>query len=346
MECNQADIVESAAMLSITVELMTKTKDLESAQKALEDLKQHFPKFTIDDFKIIDLAKLFVEQNQFDGARKLLEEHAKTSKPRFGDHVLKNVCELLDTTAKWAAESNASENVTESFLNFLVNLGYCSHNNKTLGPVIKEYFNKNDLIGAVIAFINITEMYKVTPNQVALMAVLIDASNNPETQQKYSLSAAGDINNYLRNVIDACKAVHKSTAVNTNLLVAFALTGTEQQLRKLLMNPNFTFDAEQLTKNLIFQSYFGKVSAVIKLARSTRGLNHEKILEQNLYNLLLDNLIRANDCNGATELLDEISSDISVKLPKRFLANISNLFSKNNLEIPSKIKSLSTRRIS
>lgn len=337
--CDKNNIVDSPAMLCATIELMTKVKDLNSARSALKDLKHHFPTFKLDDYKIINLAKLYIEENKMDAAKKLLESFAKQSKKRPSENTIGNILELQKSIVFWAVKNEASENVSEKFLDFLVDLGYCSYSNKTLGPVIKEYIEKHEIENAVKTFINFTQTHKVAPHKLNLMALLIEASNNVESQYKYIMTAE-DINKHLQFIVEACKTVHKNLEVNTNLVAAFALAGTEQQLRKLLLNPNINFDAEKLTKNLLFQIKLGKVSAIVKLARAGRGLSHQSIQEQPLYDLLLDNLVRENDCNGAIELIDEITSGEDVKLSRRFVQNASNLFTKNNLDVPSKLKLL------
>lgn len=337
--CDRENVIDSPAMLAATVELMTQVKNVDQALGTLNDLQRHFPNFVIDDYKILDLATLLVEQHKMEEAKNLLTDHAKIAKPKPGKHIIKNVRDLLTTAANIAVKNNTAENVSNSLLHFLVDSGYCSYNNITLGPATKEYIDKRDISNAVNTFLKSTQEYKKTPQQVFMMSLLIAIANNEELQQIYNVNAT-QANNYLKDIVEAAKEIHPAAAINTNLIVAVSESGTEQQLRKLLMNPSVTFDAEILTKTLAFHSSAGKATTIVNLARCCRGLRHQSIKEQDLYDLLLGDFIRQNDFDAALKFFDQILIDKEVKLSKKFIMNLTALLEKNNLEIPSSIKLL------
>lgn len=322
----------SPALLACTIDLMTKTKNVNNAEIAFAKLKSRFPKFHIDSYKIVDLATLLVQNNRLDDSLQLLKTNWKTSLGN-NKYISVNVWRFLMEVAEWSIKNKRIENVTEIVLNTLVELGYCNYSNTHLGPVIREHIDKNEIEMAVDAFERLSEKHRKTPQQVVLMSQLIKISNDEQSPINGTKS-----NELLKRVVTACRKVHGDGSTNTNLLTAFAISGTEQQLRKLLMNPTVKVVSEKMNKNLEHLSNNNKVEIIMKLAKCCRGIRNETIDEQSLYQTLLNGFVRENNWQSAIEFFKEISMDEGSKISQKLLQTLVDLLEKNKQEIPTEIR--------
>lgn len=315
---------------------MIRTKNLSEAEATVNQLTKLYPAFPIDEFKIIDLTSLMIENGRITDARKILENRAKC-KLKGGTHCQKNIWALLSNVAAYSAKLGSSDNQSKEFLDFIIKLGYCNYHNTLLGPIIKEYLLKNEIKNAMSEFENIVTTHKKTPMHFELMTKLIELSNSKDENEPISSAEAKEM---LTKVVSIVTSIHGSPNANVSLVVAFAKSGTEGQLRKILIDPKLELNADMIVKQCEYLSTTGAETALFKLAKCSRGLGRISLAfkEQDLYNLLLNEYTRDNNFTAALALFDRISEDEDIRLSSDFTRKLADLLEKNNLEIPSALQ--------
>ncbi|KAJ6635744.1 Leucine-rich PPR motif-containing protein, mitochondrial [Pseudolycoriella hygida] len=331
--CKTNNVDFSPGMLSSILDLMIRTKNLNEAETTLAQLKKSYPAFSIDEFKVIDLASLMIENDRVKDAKEILEERAK-SKVLGGTQSSKNIWALLTNAAAFGARSGSTDHQSEEFLQFLVQLGYCTNHNTLLGPIIREHLLKNQLRNAMTQFENVATKHKKTPMHFELMTKLIEVLNSNADVVDISPIEAKEM---LAKIMNIVTSVHGSPNAHVSLVVAFAKAGTEAQLRKVLINPNLELNPEMLVKQCEYLSVSSGEAPIFKLAKCSRGLGRISswIKEQDLYNLLLDEYTRGNNYTAAMALFERITEDEEFRPSRDFSRKVADLLEKNNLELPS-----------
>ncbi|XP_011177083.2 leucine-rich PPR motif-containing protein, mitochondrial [Zeugodacus cucurbitae] len=339
-KCDQLQVQVSAGMLASTLDLYIKVNDLPNAEKCLKRLQQEFPDFSLDEHKFIDYAALLVHHNQLEAATQLLQTRATTQRVNGGDYVIKNVWNFLTNVAQLAAkmpELEPERNLTREHFHFLQKLRYCNAHNSVLGPIVRERLLRGDIKGAVADFKKLAELYKHTPLQFELLSLLVRLSNGHETVVTQYGGVTGDeAQQLLSETSSAISKVHGALNMNSGLLLAFAESGTDNQLRRLLINPEFRINESLLMKNCEYLGEEGAVSTLLRLARGSRGFGRV-IDEQNIYNMLLTHFAKANNCQAALDLYERLEADDDLKISQEFLRNLVQLLRVNNIEIPSRV---------
>lgn len=295
--------------------------------------------FQIDEHKFVDYAALLVEQGKLDKAKTILEERSLKQKIIGGDYILKNIWNLLNNVARQAAntkELSNERNLTRETYAFLQKLGYCRTHNTILGPIVRERLYRGDVAAAVKEFKQLAEQFKHTPLQFELLSLLVRLCNgNEELFQQYNCNAE-QAQKHLNEVIEIITKVHGQVNMNSGLLLAFAESGTDNQLRRLLINPEFRINEELMLRNCEHLGQEGAVATLLRLARGARGLNRV-INEQNIYDMLLSKFVKSNDFEAALSLYERLEADDELKISQDFLRNLVNLLKVNNIEIPSNV---------
>lgn len=274
-----------------------------------------------------------------DAAKDLLEERSLKHRITGGDYVLRNVWNLLTNVAQYAAtlkDLPADRNLTRETYAFIQRLGYCRTHNAILGPIVRERLLRGDLPAAINEFKQLANQYKHTPLQFELLSLIVRLCNgNEEAKAKYNCSAE-EAQKLLGEMTEIITKIHGPINMNSGLVLAFAESGSDNQLRRLLINPEFRINEDLLLRNCEHLGQEGAVKTLLRLARGARGLN--RVLdEQNIYNMLLNNFIKLNDYQAALNLYDRLEADDELKISQDFLRNIVNLLKTNNIEIPSSI---------
>lgn len=274
-----------------------------------------------------------------DAAKDLLEERSLKHRITGGDYVLRNVWNLLTNVAQYAAtlkDLPADRNLTRETYAFIQRLGYCRTHNAILGPIVRERLLRSDLPAAINEFKQLANQYKHTPLQFELLSLIVRLCNgNEEAKAKYNCSAE-EAQKLLGEMTEIITKIHGPINMNSGLVLAFAESGSDNQLRRLLINPEFRINEDLLLRNCEHLGQEGAVKTLLRLARGARGLN--RVLdEQNIYNMLLNNFIKLNDYQAALNLYDRLEADDELKISQDFLRNIVNLLKTNNVEIPSSI---------
>lgn len=333
--CEELKVDISPGMLASIFDLYVQTKNEKRAAETLRKLGQNFPGFLLDEFKLVDYAALLVEKGNIDEARKVLRMRASVAEVKGGDNITKNVWNLLNNLASISPTLPPDvRNHTHDFFLFLNRLGFCDYSNSILGPVVKEFLNKNDIVGAVDLFKELTKSHRVTPLQRQLMTVLVGVLNQPEEQQKHKISQE-KTQELLRDVISASTAVHGAANTNIALIVAIAEAGTDKQLRKMLIDPKVRISPDILRKQCEYLNAYKRLDALLKLARCSRGLGHIK--EQDIYDMIMTTLVKENNYETALTIFEHLRSDDELKISADFVRNLVDLLKRNNLELPASV---------
>lgn len=333
--CKENNVDFSPGMLASILDLMIRTKNLTEAEATFNQLQKLYPAFSVDEFKVLDLASLMIENDRLENAREILAARAK-SKVHGGAHCQKNVWALLSNVAAYAAKCESSVNETEEFLQFVIKLGYCNYHNTLLGPVIREHLLKNEITAAMSAFENVATKHKKTPMHFELMTKLIEISNSQAADATISSVQAKEM---LTKIAGIVTSVHGSPNANVSLVIAIAKAGTEAQLRKILIDPKLELNADLLVKQCEYLCSTGAETTLFKLAKCIRGLGHSMAFkEQDLYNLLLNEYARENNFTAALALFERIVEDEEVRISTDFTRRVADLLEKNNLELPSVLR--------
>lgn len=296
--------------------------------------------FQIDEHKLIDFAALLVHNNQLDAAKELLQQRAQERKIHGGDYVIKNVWQLLNNVAQLAVKEPvpvSDPSLTFETFKFLLKLGYCQTHNALLGPVLREWLLRGDLDAAVAEFQRLATRYKHTPLQFELLSLLVRLGNGDETElANFPGTTKESAQQHLANVTATVSRVHGAVNMNSALLLALAESGTETQLRRLIINPEFRLNHDQLIKNCEHLGQEGAVRTLLRLAKGVRGLQRT-IDEQRIYDMLLSQFVKENNYEGALDLYDRLQADDELKVSQEFVRNLVSLLQVNNVEIPSTI---------
>ncbi|KAH8419891.1 hypothetical protein KR009_003499 [Drosophila setifemur] len=346
-KCNALNVQTSAGMLASILDLHIKLKDLPRAQESLERLQTTYPAFQIDEHKLIDYASLLVHGEQLEAAKQMLQKRTEQYKTMGGDYVIKNVWQLLTNVAQLAAKKSRNQgedngeptptNLTRDTLDFLRGLGYCQAHNALLGPVVREWLLRGDLDNAVAEFHALATKHKHTPLQFELLSLLVRLGNGDGDElARFPGTTTESAQLHLAAVTATVSKVHGVANMNSALLLAIAESGTETQLRRLVVNPEFRLNHELLVKNCEHLGQEGAVRTLLRLARGVRGV-HRTIDEQRIYDLLLAQFSRTNDYEAALDLFERLDADDELKVSQEFLRNLVQLLQVNQVDIPSGI---------
>lgn len=332
--CKKYEVNISPGMLASILDLMIRTKNVSEAEATLKELQKVYPEFTVDEYKVVDLAALMVENDRIDDARRILEDRAKT-KVRGGNDFQKNIWALLTKVSEYSVKIGSSVNQSEKFLEFLIQFGYCDYHNTLLGPIIKEHILKNEIGKAVTEFEKAAAKYKKTPMHFELMTKLIEISNSEDSE----ISPA-EAKEMLAKVLEIVVSIYGTANANVSLVVAIAKAGTENQLRKLLFDPKLELNAELLMKQCEYLSQSGAESTIYRLAKCSRGLYRQSTVlnEEVLYDLLLNEYARENNHEAALALFERLIEDEDIRISITFVRKLADLIERNNMELPSTVR--------
>lgn len=333
-KCDEMGMDFSAGMLASCIELYTKTERAEEAKKLWTDLETRFPDFVTDEHKAIDFAGFLIKQNQIEEAKEVLRKRAK--KKIIGENNNKNVWYLLNVLSEKAAKEGEVEHLTKSFLNFLVKHKYCRHTNTLLGPLVRECLLKKDLRKAVAEYKDIVKRYRKTPLNLELLTLLVSVKNGQSGD--YGEFTENEVMDMIGDVFKAVELVHGLAAAKTSLLFATAEGGTDKQVRKILMDPNVRVDPQALQRQCEYLGKAGKTEPLFRLIKSSRGLSHNIINEQQLMCVLMQTLAKLNHIDEAVRLFDRLLEEDEFKVSKEIASIVVDLLRRNNLELPSRLQ--------
>lgn len=334
-KCDAVGVIETPAFLSTLLRLWTATKNVHEALQVLATLQKKHPSFKIDSFKIIDLAKVLITMDRLQDAVKLIE-NLTPIETNSRESMSFNIFHLLNAACEYGVKHCQEENISEHLFQMLASKGYCDYSKALLGTAIKEHLEKKKIHEAVAKFEQCVTEYRQTPQTLSLLTALIELSNS-ENFDEFNITKDETIG-YIQHVIDLSKEIHGTENANVNVILAFACTGNEQQLRKIFMNPIIKFNPHILIKSLDYLKNKSKIGALVTIARSARGMQHTCLEEEQLYELLLGDFVRTNDFTSAIQLYEQMQHDDSSSISKKFCINLAELLKKNDQPLPAQLR--------
>lgn len=335
--CDEQKVEISPGMLASVFDLHIKTKNPAAAEETYRKILKSYPGFLLDEHKVLDFAAILVENDEIPKAKKILKERHAAGKIKGGLNVQKNIWNLLSAVANHAKAKKLEKNQSKLFYQYLKDLNYATNpTNTTFGPVIREHLLKGQVKEAVLEYIDTCEKTRKTPLQLEIVKLLIEYSNKDKGES--TELEPKEAQELLQKILQLSANIYGTTNTNSLMVIATAEAGTENQLRKLLMDQNIKIVPEYLMKQCEFLSDNGKIDVLLKLGRSMRNLEHHlKLNEMELYNLILKVLSRKNDVSTAVSLFDSIINDGDFRVTAEFTRNVIDLLERNKLEIPANI---------
>lgn len=335
-------------MVAAIMELMVRTRNLPGAEAALRQLYELFPAFSVDEHKIVDLAAMLVEHEKLQTAKEVLRRRAAASTPiKGGPQIQKNVWQLLTNVATLSADPTVPLQ-TRPMFEFLMQLGYCEPQNAVLGPQIRECLHKGLVRRAVEEFLDAAQQYRCTPLQFELMTRLIAATNGNGAADTANRKATADehaappldvaeAKELLQLVIETASRCHGPQNANVALVVAFAHSGSDAQVRKILIDPTVRVNMPAILKQCEYLCETGALEPLLRLAKCSRGLSGE-VQEEDFYALLMAQYVRQNDYAAALGLFERLEADDEFKVRSEFARSLAGLLERNGLEVPSAVR--------
>lgn len=334
-ECDEAGVYETPAILSSLLTLWNKTKDADKGLQVIQNLQENHPNATIPVYKVINLAELLVSTDRLEEAKMLIKHFDCYKKT----NILPVSCMLylLKAARDYSMRHNKKENIAQQFSKLLTEKGHCKYSNELSSVIVLEYIDKKEIFQALAFFENCAKIFKKTPQVRGLLTVLINLSCGEENSM-FDISPK-QADECLQRMITVLKQIHGIENANSEVIKTFAVIGKEQHLRQILMNPKIKCNSKHLLNGLIFLKGITRISATVAIGRCSRGLQHESLTEENLYEFILDDYVHSDDFDSARQFYEEILKDEKSFISKKFCKTLAKLLAKNNQSIPDELKS-------
>uniref|UniRef100_A0A1B6C3W0 Pentacotripeptide-repeat region of PRORP domain-containing protein n=2 Tax=Clastoptera arizonana TaxID=38151 RepID=A0A1B6C3W0_9HEMI len=283
---------------------------LEDAQQIFLEAKSKNPDFTVNRFKAVKMANLYIQNDLFNEAIDFLNSNAQNQDKEIIYSITSLCWRMLNNLAD---KKNVSD--VKTLLHALVNNNYVTISNVLLGPLIKAHLLNNDIEGALDEFEQSCELYRATPWKNDLMIKLIQAEDAANLQRLTDLSTK----------------IHGEVNSLYDLLLAFVECGRIRQARKILETPGLRSREDRI--NLACERYGndGLVAPLENLLEVTKDMGHiDK--SQICYHLLLS-YKNQNDVDKALALWNKMQEE-DIIITDNLLITLGNLLNENNRPVP------------
>lgn len=327
--CVESNTKFAPMMLTVSIESFAKLNQGDKARKAFERLRQQYSHFRIKPYQIVILAKTMINDNLMNEAKKFLQENAPKT-PEYIENIKVNIIHLLDAVGEWSQKNNFNENMSKELLDELVKLNYCEYTRVTCGSIIKEHILKNELEFAVDEFERIASEHGFLTQELTLMKSIVHLINTENDNKKAK--------ELLQRVIGISRQTNPSLTYS-NLVIATAYSGNEQQLRGMLMNPKIELNEQYISKYI--ENHFktsDSIRCFVKFAKCNRGLKYEIFREENIIGKILDHLLLTNDFELAKEIYNDLIQDDDYRMHQTIAKKFLDIFTQTNQEIPAQLK--------
>lgn len=190
-ELDQQNFVYTPFVIVQLLDVSVASEDLKYSQQLFSQLKDSFPDFILDDYKILNYVALLVGKDQVDEAVKVFNEWSPRADRADDDFLEKNVWQILNA---FSVKGNVE--LTENMWKLIIDKRCCRITSIILGPVIKVYLENNDLDNAVARFEEFAETYSCTPLRNLLFVKLIEKEDHKNLQKIFDLNVQihGELN--------------------------------------------------------------------------------------------------------------------------------------------------------
>ncbi|XP_063616303.1 leucine-rich PPR motif-containing protein, mitochondrial [Cydia splendana] len=336
-KCQKEGIFLSAGMKAAIFDLHVKSGELELAELALADLNKSSPNFTLDEFKVIDFATMWVCRKETEKAFAVIEEQSKKRRVMGGRGIAMNCFRLLDATA-----THGTLEDVKRMLDLLTRLRYCQPTNAMLGPVVRWHLNNNDLREAVNEFSRLAQKYNKTPLKHELLCKILETiSDGGEDRFVVNANSGGWANKLAQTVFNVNKRIHGASDVQLTLIAALAEVNYKKTLRKMFLDPNVKFHPDALLRRcerFADEKKTAPLHTIAECAKDTRRIDLDEV-----YELILSVHQRQDDWRSALALWEKMQES-DVRPSQKFLRNLYALLKANKIKIPPQLSTLMDRQ--
>ncbi|CAH1993361.1 unnamed protein product [Acanthoscelides obtectus] len=294
---------KSLGTKSVLMHNYVKTRNLDKSMQILQQIKESDTQFRIDDFKVIDLATLLVQNGKFDEALNILRTEIKKPSRKATD---RNILELL--------QSLTDPNQQMQIFECIMDVGYVP-NNVILGPLVRIHLTKGDIKSAAKTYISLAEKYKCTPLQFELIKELVRNKDEELLQQ----------------ILSCTQRIHGLASTQANLIAALVEENEKKALEKVLINNKLNLNErlrnrcdrwvkeKKIYALTLLASYCEKfpeindVSSVYKCIMRIHVTNNDCQSALNFYNCLLNE--EKHICSELENMLTELFRQNHYKVP-------------------------------
>lgn len=336
---SEVGVLETAVHLAKSIQLHTDLGDVHKAVECWKKLEMNYSSFKIDAYKLIDLASLLIKNDEYDEAIAVLNSIKPGEIKKSVDGLVRNVLGLLSAAREYAVRHGKSENISAELMEILSKKKLCTTSNLNLGQIVKEFLDKKDLRNAIAYHLKFAEKYKKTPESLSLIIELIKIMESGDKPNDFQIEKT-EATEFLKKVLIEDTSIYGSKRTNVKLVLALAFNQNDNQLRKLMLNPNLKFDVENLIESLKYFNGKSQIDIVVSIAKSVRDLTHTGISETILYEILLSRFVKDNDYESAIQFFNELVVRNDAVLPKTLAKKLADFLERNEQEIPQKLRSI------
>ncbi|XP_011313948.1 leucine-rich PPR motif-containing protein, mitochondrial [Fopius arisanus] len=302
---------QSPPILAQALDLFCMTENLEAAEHCFKQFKERCLEAELDTMKILSFAALYVKNNRFEDALKIIAEAPKLEGSEKLSRGLKiKVRSLLESMA----ETQNIENTNQLF-DLLKSKNYVVFDNYSLGPLVKIHLLRNEVDKAMETFERLSHEYNCTPYKNVLATTLIDAED--------AIS--------LQKLTDLCTEIHGESNALVDLAMLFLECGRPIQARKILETSGIQMFNDKITSAVKHFDALEKFDCLELLSKISRAVM--RIDRGHLYNSLLEVYNNRNDWQKGLTLWTEMQ-EMDVQPTNYFLNTLNSLLTRNEQPIP------------
>lgn len=331
------NVIETSVFLSQCLQMYTAIQEIDNAFEAFNKLKTIYPYFVIDEFKLIDFASLLIKEDRFNEAIDVLKTIKANKRNGIYENLVNNVYRILDAAREYGVRNKTNENMAEKILNILLEKQVCKSSTINLGHIVKEYIEKKDMHAAVASHAKSAELFNETPQMVTLTTELLKIGNATDETNEFNLSKT-DARKYLQKIIEISCSVHGTERANVNVILSFAHSGNDEQLRKIMLDPTIKFDEKHLLKALNYFKSERRIDIVVAIIRSARGTAHTLFSPEKMFGLFLSHFVRENDPKSALQFYDDLLKTYGENIPKETAKALAEFLKSNNENVPKELQ--------
>uniref|UniRef100_A0A8D8ZLR7 Uncharacterized protein n=1 Tax=Cacopsylla melanoneura TaxID=428564 RepID=A0A8D8ZLR7_9HEMI len=165
----------SPGVLSSCIDILIHFQQADEAAEVLTLLRETAPHFNVDEYKIIDLAKVYVQQNQFQKALSLVSS-ISSNRLRDRKRWERNVRDLLLSFQR--------EDELLAMFNVLCEMKLCDTTSTPVQSTVIRYFlNRNNLDAALQYFERFSKSYRKTPLKHELLCACISQQKHKQVSR-------------------------------------------------------------------------------------------------------------------------------------------------------------------
>lgn len=309
-ELKGSDFELTPATLAQLYEYYSQNDEIDRANECKAEILAKYPDFTLNKFKLIQMAFALVRTNRYDEAVQFLKDNKQADDIDTGFMYNSKVWQLLNSLA----EKKDSEKVIE-LTKLLIENNYIEPSNVILGPLIKVHLLKDDIDSALKEFENCCNQYRSTPWKGELMKALIMKEDASKLQWLADLSTQ----------------IHGEVNILHDLVLAFVECGRLRQARRILETPGMQTRQRRLDDACQRYVEEGKSEYLEGLLEATKELSY--IDRSNIFYHLLVTYCKANQTDKAVGLWTILQEEGEIP-SDQFLSYLSKHLKSKNREVP------------